>query len=103
MKVVWKHIKWIAVAVAVGLGVVAIFLLRGLFVKEKPDGSKEDPLPEVEEKLKQKVRKAEEEALVSRVEAKVEAEKDQQELKEVAQIEDGKERRKRLAEMLRRL
>lgn len=103
MKVVWKHIKWVAVAVAVGLGIAGVFLLRGLFVKERSDGSEEDPLPEVADKLKKRVQQAEEEALVSRVEAKVKAEQDQKELEEVAQIDDGKERRKRLADMLRRL
>lgn len=60
-------------------------------------------LPEVPDALKKKVQEAEEAALVARVEARVEAEKAKEILDEAAAISDGAERRKRLADALRRL
>jgi hypothetical protein len=95
--------KWVLIAVAVGIGLVAIFMLRGIFRRESPDGSKTDVLPDVSEALKDKVRQAEEEALIARVEARVEAETQKKELEEISTIDDGAERRKRLAAMLRGL
>ena len=44
--------------------------------------------------------KAEEGALIARVEARVKAEEATKELEEIAAVDDGAERRKRLAEML---
>ncbi len=103
MKVLWKRFKWVIIGVGVAIAIALLFLLRGLFQTEHPDGSKTDPLPEVSEKLKEAVRHAEEEALVARVEARVEAETQKKELEEIGTIEDGAERRRRLAEMLRGL
>jgi hypothetical protein len=103
MKAFWKQAKYWVIAGGVLLAVVLFFLFRGLLTRENSDGEKTDILPEVEDALKERVRVAEEEALVARVEARVEAEADKQELEEVATIEDGAERRRRLAEMLRKL
>lgn len=103
MKVFWKRFKWVVIAVGVAIALLLLMLLAGFFQKEDSDGSKTDPLPDVGEKLKEAVRQAEEEALVARVEARVEAETQKEELAEIAAVEDGAERRRRLAEMLRRL
>lgn len=98
-----KRFKYYLVAGGVLLALVLFFVLRGLFTREDANGRKVDILPEVEEALKERVRVAEEEALVARVEARVEAEVQREELEEVGQIEDGAERRRRLADMLRKL
>jgi hypothetical protein len=103
LKKFWKRYRWVLLAVAAAtIGVLGV-VLRGLFFKEPPEGKKIDVLPEVHEELKQKVQQAEEEALVTRVEARVQAEAQQQELAEVMKVEDGAERRRRLAAMLRQL
>jgi hypothetical protein len=99
----WKRSKWVILAVAAACLAVLAVVLRGLIFREPPEGKKIDMLPEVDEALKMKVRQAEEESLVSRVEARVQAETQKQELQEVMKVEDGAERRRRLAEMLRRL
>lgn len=97
-KTVRKHLKWFALgALAIGAAVLTL-LLRGVFVPKR--GAGRPSLPPLPEGLKEKVQKAEEEALVARVEARVKAEHEVKELEEVAKIDDGAERRKRLAEML---
>jgi|WetSurMetagenome_2_1015567.scaffolds.fasta_scaffold107430_2 hypothetical protein len=99
----WKRSKWVILAVAaVALGVLGV-VLRGLVFREPPEGKKVDVLPEVHEAIKEKVQQAEEAALVSRVEARVQAETQTQALQEVMKVEDGAERRRRLAAMLRGL
>lgn len=98
-----KQFKYYLIAGGVLLAIVLFFVLRGLFTREDEDGTKTDILPEVEDALKERVRVAEEEALVARVEARVEAEQQREELEEIAKVEDGAERRRRLAEMLRKL
>jgi len=103
MKALLKQAKYYLVAAGVLLAIVLFFVLRGLFNREDATGHKTDVLPEVEDALKERVRAAEEEALVARVEARVEAEGQRKELDAVAEIEDGAERRRRLAEMLRKL
>ena len=100
MKALWKRFKWVIVAVGAAIVLVVLFLLRDLFRHDTPDGSQHDPLPDVGEAVRERVRVAEEEALVARVEARVEAETQKQELEEIGTIEDGAERRQRLAEML---
>ena len=92
-----KSLRWVAWAILAFVVVLVIWLVKGLF-----DGPKTGPgrLPEAPKKLKEKVAKVEEAALVSKVEARVEAEKAKEALDEIAKVDDGKERRKRLAEML---
>jgi hypothetical protein len=96
-----KSAKWLALAVgAVVLGVL-LLVLRNLFFGPRPSGPSR--LPDVSPKLREKVAKAEEEALRAKIEAKVQASEDKKDLEEIAKIEDGVERRKRLAEKLRSL
>ena len=91
-----KYVLWVIAAVVVG---VLFFLARTLFAMPRSVGT--GRLPEVPEKLRTKVEKVQEDALVARVEARVEATKAKEELDRVAEIEDGAERRKRLAEIIR--
>jgi hypothetical protein len=100
LKAVLKFSKYIAMAVIGFAVLVVLWSLRTLFTADPSAPAK---LPEVPKKLKEKVEKAEEEALIARVEARVEAAESKKILDEAANIEDGKERRKRLAEQLRRL
>jgi hypothetical protein len=105
LKAFWKRSKWVLIAVAGGVLLVVAFLLRGLFSSRKPepkpDGSQ--PLPSIDERVKERVAQAEEEATVARIEAKVRADTDREQLERINQVEDGAERRRRLAAMLRRL
>jgi hypothetical protein len=93
-----KYALWAFLAVVFG---VVILLVRSFFSGERKEGT--GRLPEVPQKLKAKVEKVEEEALIARVEARVEAEQAEKHLEEVAAIDDGAERRARLAETLRNL
>jgi len=99
----WKKSKWIILSVGAAVVGVLAFLLRGMLVKEFPEGPKQDVLPSVATKLMERVQRVEEEAIATRIRAQVQAEDKQVELIEIAAIPDGVERRKRLAEMLRRL
>lgn len=106
LKAFWKRSKWVILSVAAALVAVLAFILRGLFTKKPSQPVAPDtpqPLPPIDERIREKVTKAEEEALVARVEARVQAETQRAELDEIAKVEDGAERRRRLAEMLRRL
>lgn len=105
LKAFWKRFKWVILSVAGVLVLVLIFLLRALTrpkpAEPKPDGPQ--PLPPIDERIKERVAKAEEEATVARIEAKVRADTDREQLERINQVEDGAERRRRLAAMLRRL
>lgn len=92
----FKYVVW-----AIGGVVVVIFaaLLKNIVVPPRKPGKK-IALPEIPPVVQAKVDKAHEEALVARVEARVEAEAEVVKLEEVAKIDDGAERRKRLAAML---
>ena len=95
-KIFRKHAKWFALgAVAIGAAGLA-FLFRGALVGK----GRRVSLPPLDKGIQDAVRKAEEEALVARVEARVKAEQEVEELEEVSKIDDGVERRRRLAEML---
>ena len=100
MQAFLKKTKWVAWAVVGFVAVVVIWTLRGLFNGPRHAGP--TVLPPVPEKLREKVDKAEEEALKAKVEATVKAEEAKEELAEIATISDGAERRKRLAERLRK-
>ncbi len=92
-----KSLRWVAWAVLAVVVVLVIWFVRGLFSGPKTGTGR---LPEVPKKLKEKVAKVEESSLIAKVEARVEADKAKEALDEIAKIDDGKERRKRLAEML---
>lgn len=105
-KALWKRSKWVILAVAGVLVVVLAFILRGLFAAKRPperDPLDPQPLPPIDERIHERVRQAEEEATVARIEAKVQAETDVAQLERINKVEDGAERRRRLAAMLRRL
>lgn len=96
-----KSAKWVAYAmIAVVVGVL-LLVLRNLFAGPRPD--RPGRLPDVPEKLKEKVDKVQEEALKAKIEAKVQAEDDKKEIEEILQVQDGRERRAKLAEKLANL
>lgn len=105
LKAFWKRSKWVIISVGGVLLLVLAFLLRGLFAKKTPEPDPLDPkpLPPIDERIKERVAQAEEEATVARIEAKVRADTDREQLERINQVEDGAERRRRLAAMLRRL
>ena len=96
MKVFWATLKKYGWLVVLGAGALLALLLRGLVI----DDDKKPTIPDVPDKLKEKVRQAEEEALVVRVEAKVKADVEQAKLDEVKKIDDQAERLKRLSALL---
>lgn len=100
LKAVWKRASWLLWAFVALTFAVVVWTLRGLFNGPKHAGPTR--LPPVPEKLRAKVDKAEEEALKAKVEATVKAEEAKHELEEIGKITDGAERRKRLAERLKR-
>jgi len=93
-----KYLAWGLLAVGV---VVAIWLIRTLFSGPKPSGPAR--LPEVPPALQKKVEATEEAATKAKLEVKIKSDADRAELVRTMQIQDGAERRKRLAELLRRL
>lgn len=96
IKVWLASARWLCWAVLAGglfiLGVVA----RGLLLKKTKTG--DTTIPEV---VRKKVEAAEEAALIRRIEASAVATAKSAELGNVLKIDDGAERRKRLAELLR--
>lgn len=101
----WKWLKWVFVALGGATLVFLGILARGFFTEPpRPEaGKKRQVLPEPPAEVKQRAEQAYEEALIARVEATTVAEEKRTELEEIGKIDDGAERRKRLAEMLRRL
>jgi hypothetical protein len=104
-KALWKRSKWVLLAVGGVLVAILAFVLRGLFVRKPPErpSNEPQPLPPVDERIHERVKVAEEEATVARIEAKVKADTDREQLDRINTVEDGAERRRRLAAMLRRL
>jgi len=105
LKAFWKRSKWALIAVVGGILLVVAFLLRGIFTRPDPKRkpTEPQPLPPIDERIKEQVAKAEEEATVARIEARVQASTDREQLERINQVDDGAERRRRLAAMLRRL
>lgn len=102
----WAQSKWlVSVIGAVLVGVVFFFLAPFFRTRSKaPDGTtKDDPLPPLPQAVQDHLNAVHEEATAARVEATVRSEDQRKELAEVRQIGDGKERRKRLAALARRL
>jgi hypothetical protein len=100
LKKFWTSSKWVAWVVIAVAVVVVLWLARTLFTRNPYAPTK---LPEVPDALKKKVQKAEEDALIARVKANAEADAAKKILDTAAEIDDGEERRKRLAEALRNL
>jgi hypothetical protein len=103
---VWAHsTKWFLLAVFATVLTIVGFVLRSMFFTPvKPSGSTGvQRLPDVPKPLKEAVAKAEETALIARVEAKVQAEEQTKQLQTILQNPDGVERRKGIATMLKDL
>ena len=100
IKSVFNRAKWLVWAILAVAAVAVLWFFRTLFTADPKAPAR---LPEVPDALKKKVAKAEEDALIARVEAKAEAEHAKEILDNAATINDGEERRKRLAEALRNL
>lgn len=101
MNALTKQMKWVlylVIAVVVGMG----FALVAPFIFQRKRGTAEG-LPMLPESMQRKLDEVHEEALEAKVTAKITAEADRIELAEINAIDDGKERRRRLAEKLREL
>ena len=96
-----KSAKWVVYLVLATIVGVLALTLRKLFVIPRPEGPTR--LPDIPPALRAKVEKAQEEAIKAKIEAKVTAEADKKDIVEILQIDDGIERRKRLADKLRQL
>lgn len=98
-------LKWLLWVILAGVCVVVGFALRALFtgprVPDRVTGKVEPLLPPVPEVIKQKVEQAEEHTLQVKVESRVESAEHREQLQTIGKIEDGAERRRRLAEMLK--
>lgn len=105
LKALWKQFKWVLVAVAGVVVTATVFLLRGASSRKLTQvrEGEPQPLPPVDIRVKEQVKKVEEEATVARIEARIRAQSDREQLERIAKVEDGAERRQRLAAMLRRL
>jgi hypothetical protein len=94
--------RW-AVWAVVGLLVVIVLAVLRSLLDVKPKSGQAPGLPPIPKVLQDKVDKAQEDNLRIRVETKVVAEEHKKELEAVMKLDDGAERRKRLAEMLGKL
>ena len=93
--------KWVLYLVASVILMILGMVLASLF--HTPDPSGTSRLPEVPKPLQQKVEKAEEQALVAKVEAKVKSDTDRARLAEAQAVPEGAARRAALAAVLRSL
>lgn len=80
----------------IGIAILTLFL-RKLFSSPKEEIRLEVKTPEI---LKKKVETAEEEYLKVKITNELKADELDNKLKEIAEIEEGSERRKRLAELI---
>jgi hypothetical protein len=108
MKTFWiwaKSARWVVLLIFATVLTILGFVLRSLFhTPEKPgQNGVQQRLPEVPQPLREAVAKAEEAALLARVEAAAKAEEQVAKLQETMKLSDGAERRKRLAGMLKDL
>lgn len=91
----FKYIFYSVLSVCI---VFVLFLVYRLFSSPK------DPVPtfpiEVQKTLQEKVNRAEEDALIAKTKATLQAEEAEKALNEIMVIDDGVERRKRLADLL---
>ena len=101
MKAFWAKSWHIILAVLAFVGMILGFVLRGLF--ENPSERAGARIPDVPKPLQDKVKAAEEKAMVEKAKAKVTAESDTATLENISKIKDDKARRARLAEFLNTL
>jgi hypothetical protein len=97
----WKTSRWAVLAFLAALGVILGFVLRSFLGKSATTGGPGIPPPPSD--LQKAVDAAHEEALKSRIEAAAAADEHKAKLDEIAKIDEGEERRKRLAEYLKTL
>ena len=95
-----QWILWASLAVVVG---ILLWVLRGFFEAPKAAPAGSSRLPPIPEALRAKVEQAQEAALKARVEARVQAAEEKKEIEDISKIPDAAERRRRLAEKLRRI
>lgn len=103
LKAWWAKSRW---AVWVVLGVIVAILtlvIRSLLGGKNTGGSGGGGLPPIPKALQEKVERAEEDNLRERVLAKSKADGDRKDIDDIMKIDDGAERRKRLAEKLGKL
>lgn len=107
LRAMWAQSKWVVISVTGVLAGVTVsvlgLILRGLTICSGEGIRAPRPGPSVSERIKERTEAAEEQALVTRIEAKVRAAGDREQLERIAKVGDGAERRRRLAAMLRRL
>lgn len=99
LEVLWKYAKWAALGLLVLLGWIVWVWLRP---KQPVLKDGEPAIPPAPAPLVEAFEKAHEEALVARAKASAATEARQEQLQEISKIDDGKERRKRLAAMLKK-
>ena len=101
LKAWWARSRWAVWAIIGVLAVVMLAVLKSLLnVKHNPADGHEPLLSPVPKAIQDRVDQAQEDNLRARVEAKVKADDQKKALDDVLKIDDGAERRKRLAEML---
>jgi flagellar biosynthesis/type III secretory pathway M-ring protein FliF/YscJ len=98
-----KWVVYLVIALAVGF----LFLMVAPFFKtrkrDENGNVEEDPLPTLPQAVQERLDQVHEEAATARAEAGAKSEEQRKELAEIRKIEDGRERRRRLADHLRRL
>jgi hypothetical protein len=99
LKNLWAKSRWVVWVIIGAVCVVALVVIRG-FLSGKSKSDIPNGLPPIPKAIQDKVFQAEEDSLKARVTATVKAEEHKKQLAEVLKIDDGAERRKRLAEML---
>lgn len=92
-----KNLKWLLWGLVAFVTTTLAIIFKGM---EVPEERRKPKVPDLPPKLKQRVRKAEEAAVVARVTAKVKHDHQKEELEEIKQISDDDERRKRLAALM---
>lgn len=100
----WKWMKWVLVALGGVILVILGVLVRGMFTESSvTENGKRRILPQLPEETVQRADQIYEEALTARIEASTVATEKKEELERIVKIDDGVERRRQLAAMLRRL
>lgn len=99
LKAWWAKSRW-AVWLIIGIIFAIMVLVLRSLLNVKPQPGEPAGLPPIPKVLQEKVNQAEEDGMRVRVTANAKADEQKKQLDEVLKIDDGAERRKRLAEML---
>ena len=96
--------KWVFWILLGACAVILVFVVKGLFTKAPlVDGNDNALIPHIPKFIQERVRAAEDNALVVKATTKAKSAAQQKELGEITKIDDGAERRKRLAAFLKTL